>query len=118
VVLALILGVAVWVDLRLHRVDALTDYAGRPAATPGADWLIVGSDSREGLTPAQRRRLGTGDAAGRRTDTMMLLHIPRGRSCWPGPSSRSPASASTTTWRSASTGSPRWWTRPAACGSA
>ena len=78
VVLVLLLGVATWVDLRLHRVDALTDYAGRPAATPGADWLIVGSDSREGLTPEQRQRLGTGDAAGRRTDTVMLLHIPRG----------------------------------------
>jgi LCP family protein required for cell wall assembly len=78
VVLVLLLGVAVWADLRLHRVDALTDYAGRPAATPGADWLIVGSDSREGLTAQQRRQLGTGDAAGRRTDTMMLLHIPRG----------------------------------------
>jgi len=78
VVLALLLGLAVWVDLRLNRVDALTDYAGRPAATPGADWLIVGSDSREGLTGQRRRQLGTGDAAGRRADTMMLLHIPRG----------------------------------------
>jgi LCP family protein required for cell wall assembly len=78
VVLVLLLGVATWIDLRLHRVDALTDYAGRPAATPGADWLIVGSDSREGLTAQQRRQLGTGYAAGRRTDTMMLLHIPRG----------------------------------------
>jgi len=78
VVLVLLLGVATWVDLRLHRVDALTDYAGRPAATAGADWLIVGSDSREGLTAQQRQRLGTGQAAGRRTDTMMLLHIPRG----------------------------------------
>jgi LCP family protein required for cell wall assembly len=77
-VLALLLGLAVWVDLRLNRVDALSDYAGRPAATPGADWLVVGSDSREGLTGEQRRRLGTGDAAGRRADTMMLLHIPRG----------------------------------------
>jgi LCP family protein required for cell wall assembly len=78
VVLTLLLGLAVWVDLRLNRVDALSDYAGRPAATPGADWLVVGSDSREGLTGEQRRRLGTGDAAGRRADTMMLLHIPRG----------------------------------------
>jgi len=78
VVLALLLGLAVWVDLRLQRVDALSDYADRPAATPGADWLIVGSDSREGLTAEQRRRLGTGQAAGRRADTMMLLHIPRG----------------------------------------
>jgi LCP family protein required for cell wall assembly len=77
VVLVLLLGVAVWVDLRLNRVDALTDYAERPAATPGADWLIVGSDSREGLTGERRRQLGTGDAAGRRADTMMLLHIPR-----------------------------------------
>jgi len=78
VVLALLLGLAVWVDLRLQRVDALTDDSDRPAATPGADWLIVGSDSREGLTAEQRRRLGTGQAAGRRADTMMLLHIPRG----------------------------------------
>jgi LCP family protein required for cell wall assembly len=77
VVLALLLGLAVWVDLRLQRVDALTDYADRPAATPGADWLVVGSDSREGLSAEQRRRLGTGQAAGRRADTMMLLHIPR-----------------------------------------
>jgi LCP family protein required for cell wall assembly len=77
VVIALLLGLAVWVDLRLQRVNALTDYADRPAATPGADWLIVGSDSREGLSAEQRRRLGTGQAAGRRTDTMMLLHIPR-----------------------------------------
>jgi len=78
VVVALLLGLAVWVDLRLNRVEALTDYADRPAATPGADWLIVGSDSREGLTGQRRRQLGTGDAAGRRADTMMLLHIPRG----------------------------------------
>jgi LCP family protein required for cell wall assembly len=78
VLLVLLVGLAVWVDLRLNRVDALTDYAERPAATPGADWLIVGSDSREGLTGERRRELGTGDAAGRRADTMMLLHIPRG----------------------------------------
>jgi LCP family protein required for cell wall assembly len=65
------------VDSRLKRVDALGDWAGRPAATPGADWLIVGSDSREGLSAAERQRLATGQAAGRRTDTMMLLHIPR-----------------------------------------
>src|SRR6266511_4471691 len=67
----------VMVDSRLNRVDALTDWPGRPAVTPGADWLIVGSDSREGLSAAERKRLGTGQAAGRRTDTMMLLHIPR-----------------------------------------
>jgi hypothetical protein len=78
VLLVLLVGLGVWVDSRLTRVDALADYEGRPAATPGADWLIVGSDSREGLDDARRRQLGTGQAAGRRADTMMLLHIPRG----------------------------------------
>jgi LCP family protein required for cell wall assembly len=78
VLVVLLVGLAVWVDTRLNRVDALPDYQGRPAATPGADWLIVGSDSREGLDEGRRRQLGTGQAAGRRADTMMLLHIPRG----------------------------------------
>jgi LCP family protein required for cell wall assembly len=78
VLLVLLVGLGVWVDSRLNRVDALTDYDGRPAATPGADWLIVGSDSRQGLDEDRRRELGTGQAAGRRADTMMLLHIPRG----------------------------------------
>src|SRR6266545_4229162 len=76
--LVLAAGLLVYVDRRLNRVDALTDYTGRPTATPGTDWLIVGSDSREGLTGEQKRKPGTGDAAGRRADTMMLLHIPRG----------------------------------------
>jgi LCP family protein required for cell wall assembly len=78
VLLVLLVGLGVWVDSRLNRVEALPDYEGRPAATPGADWLIVGSDSRQGLDEARRRELGTGQAAGRRADTMMLLHIPRG----------------------------------------
>jgi LCP family protein required for cell wall assembly len=78
VLVVLGVGLAVLVDRRLNRVDALPDYQGRPAATPGADWLIVGSDSREGLDATRRRQLGTGQAAGRRADTMMLLHIPRG----------------------------------------
>jgi LCP family protein required for cell wall assembly len=78
VLVVLLVGLGVWVDSRLTRVDALPDYEGRPAATPGADWLIVGSDSRQGLDAARRRQLGTGQAAGRRADTMMLLHIPRG----------------------------------------
>jgi LCP family protein required for cell wall assembly len=78
VLVVLLVGMGVWVDSRLNRVDALPDYQGRPAATPGADWLIVGSDSREGLDATRRSQLGTGQAAGRRADTMMLLHIPRG----------------------------------------
>jgi len=40
--------------------------------------LVVGSDSREGLTRAQQNALHVGSDAGRRSDTMILLHIPRG----------------------------------------
>ena len=46
----------------------------RPADTPGTNYLIVGSDSRKGLTAAQRRQLHTGNDTGQRTDTIMLLH--------------------------------------------
>ena len=80
---ALVLVVAIvagyfYLDSRLHRVDVLGDYAGRPGDTPGTNWLIVGSDSRAGLSKAQRRKFKTGSAAGRRTDSMMLLHMGAG----------------------------------------
>lgn len=80
-VLALLLvAAAVYVDRSLNRVDALTDYPGRVANTAGTNWLVVGSDSRAGLTAEQGAELATGDeaaAGGQRTDTVMLLHIPR-----------------------------------------
>ncbi|HVM18724.1 MAG TPA: LCP family protein [Egibacteraceae bacterium] len=37
--------------------------------------LLVGNDSREGLTRAERREFGTGQAEGNRTDTLMLLQL-------------------------------------------
>ncbi|MGQ0466889.1 MAG: LCP family protein [Sporichthyaceae bacterium] len=61
-------------DTKLARRDVWPT-AARPTATPGTDWLIVGSDSREGLSTAEKKRLATGSADGQRTDTMMLLHI-------------------------------------------
>ncbi len=63
-------------DTKLHRVDALADYPGRVADTPGTNWLIVGTDSRADLTQADRDKLATGDADGARTDTIMLAHLP------------------------------------------
>ncbi|MGQ7294926.1 LCP family protein [Quadrisphaera sp. KR29] len=59
------------------RVGALPDSA--VAATPGQTILLVGSDSREGLTRDQMVELSTGtDVEGKRTDTIMLLHRPAG----------------------------------------
>ncbi len=57
------------------RVEA-TPSGNRPADTPGHVFVLAGSDSREGLSDADRDRLGTGEAAGRRTDTIMLLYVP------------------------------------------
>src|SRR4029450_8588251 len=76
VLVVLLVGLGVWVDSRLNRVDALADYEARPAATPGTDWLIVGSDSRQGLDEARRREPGTGQAAGRRAHTTLAPHSP------------------------------------------
>lgn len=79
-VLLLVLVVGyVYLDSQLRRETVLADYSGRPEDTPGTNWLIVGSDSRKGLSKAERRRLATGKRdVGRRTDTMMLLHISEG----------------------------------------
>ena len=48
----------------------------QPVDGAGANYLIVGTDSREGLTARQQVALGTGHDAGQRTDTIMLLHVP------------------------------------------
>ena len=67
-------------DAGLQRVDALPAYEGRGGNTPGSVTLIVGTDSREGLSPEEQARLSTGsesDAGGKRTDTMMLVYTPR-----------------------------------------
>ena len=52
--------------------------ASRPDDQPGTTYLLVGSDSRAGLSAEERKDLGTGNAAGNRTDTIMLLHTGSG----------------------------------------
>ncbi len=64
----------------VDKIDAFPTGA-RPADQPGTTYLLVGSDSRKGLTPAQNRRLGTGGVGqiGGRTDTIMILHTGGGK---------------------------------------
>jgi LCP family protein required for cell wall assembly len=66
---------------RIDQVDAFPS-SGRPAEQPGTTYLLVGSDSRKGLSKAENRRLGTGGVGdvGQRTDTIMLLHTGDGPS--------------------------------------
>ncbi|MFL6156305.1 MAG: LCP family protein [Marmoricola sp.] len=65
---------------KVDKIDAFPT-ASRPAEQPGTTYLLVGSDSRKGLSRAESRKLGTngvGDV-GQRTDTIMLLHIGDGK---------------------------------------
>ena len=58
----------------LDKVPAAANVA--MADTAGTNWLLVGSDSRKGLTKAERKQLHTGkDGGSQRTDTIMLIHI-------------------------------------------
>lgn len=62
---------------KISTVDAMPD-GDRPDEQDGTTYLIVGSDSREDLSKEERKELGTGNASGNRTDTIMLLHIGSG----------------------------------------
>ncbi|MEO6999351.1 MAG: LCP family protein [Terracoccus sp.] len=68
----------VWVPFNawnsVARVDNIPS-GERPADTAGHTYLLVGSDSRQGLTAAQKKALTTGSAEGKRTDTIMLVHV-------------------------------------------
>ena len=63
-----------------NKVDqvAFEPDGDRPAEQSGTTYLLVGSDSRGDLTKKERRQLGTGNAGGQRTDTIMLLHTGSG----------------------------------------
>lgn len=58
------------------RTDASPAVPDRPAASSGASYLLVGTDSREQLSAEQQAEFGTGYTGGHRADTVMLLHVP------------------------------------------
>lgn len=72
------IAVPIWAWSKIDKVDIET--AERPAEQPGSTYLLVGSDSRAGLSEEQRRKLGTGGDVGQRTDTIMMLHTGSGPS--------------------------------------
>ena len=84
VVVALLAWVAFLVVTPLHAWSQVTredttPSGTRPADAAGYTYLLVGSDSREGLDAAQRKALGVGgNAKGRRTDSIILVHTPGG----------------------------------------
>ncbi len=67
----------------IPKIDAFDGLDNRPKKESSAvNYLIVGSDTREGLSKAEIKRLkvgGTEVAAGKRSDTMLLIHISKKR---------------------------------------
>lgn len=65
-----------WALRTTSRVDVAPG-GERPGEQPGTTYLVVGSDSRAGLSPEEQAQLATGgDEGGNgRTDTIMILHV-------------------------------------------
>ena len=83
-----ILAAATWVGLgqisgQISRISVFGDLENRPEKVNSAlNYLVVGSDNREGLTKEQIRELRVGGldvAMGGRSDTMLLVHISKAR---------------------------------------
>ncbi len=75
--LAAVAGSYFWLDSKLNRSVALPAFAGSSA---GQNWLIVGSDTRAGLTTQQIIEDHVGfDFGTANSDSLMLLHMGTGR---------------------------------------
>ncbi|UDM00341.1 LCP family protein [Streptomyces longhuiensis] len=68
------IGTYFWADSKLHRDVDLSKVIERPETGKGTNYLIVGTDSRAGMSAEEKKKLHTGSAEGKRTDTMMILH--------------------------------------------
>lgn len=76
--LVFLIAVPFWAWTKVDKV-AFAPEGDRPAEQDGTTYLIVGSDSREGLTEEEGEDLSTGAGdVGQRTDTIMLLHTGSG----------------------------------------
>lgn len=72
--LVYLIAVPIYAYTQVARVDA-TPADPRPAAGVGANYLLIGSDSRAGMTEEQQQQLATGaDEGSQRADTIMVLH--------------------------------------------
>ena len=70
-----LIAIPVYAWSQVTRVDDVPP-GKRIADQPGRTFLLVGSDSREGLSKADQKKLGTGSTAGKRTDTIMIVSVP------------------------------------------
>ncbi len=76
VLIIALVGSYFWIDGKLNRSVTLPAFSGTSA---GQNWLIVGSDSRQGLSRAEVDQLHVGTVGADASDSLMLLHMGTGR---------------------------------------
>jgi LCP family protein required for cell wall assembly len=66
-------------DAGIARVDPFKDMKNRPRAGHGMNVLLVGTDGRDRISAAERRRYRLGGAPCHCTDTIMIVHVSEDR---------------------------------------
>ena len=56
---------------KVNKIEVPVD----PASANGTNFLLIGSDSRAGATAAELKEFSTNFVGGRRSDTMILIHV-------------------------------------------
>lgn len=59
----------------IDRIDPFKDMKNRPQGGHGMNFLLVGTDGRETITKAERKKYRLGGAPCHCTDTLMLVHL-------------------------------------------
>ncbi|MFJ8214846.1 LCP family protein [Streptomyces sp. NPDC096033] len=62
-------------DTGIERVDPFKDMKNRPQAGHGVNFLLVGTDGRDKITPEEKREYRLGGEPCHCTDTIMLVHL-------------------------------------------
>ncbi|WP_443033950.1 LCP family protein [Streptomyces sp. CA2R106] len=63
----------------INRVDAFGGIQNRPGGSKGTNFLLVGTDGRDGLDPQEKKQYHLGGAPCHCTDTIMLVHLSQDR---------------------------------------
>lgn len=64
---------------RIQRVDAFSGAVNRPAAGPGTNILLMGTDGRDTISSREKKKFHAGGVACNCTDSLMLIHVSKRR---------------------------------------
>ena len=98
-------AVVTGLDTDINRIDPFKDMKNRPSGGHGMNVLLVGTDGRDKITPAEKEKYRLGGAPCHCTDTIMIVHLSADRTARASsacPGTRTPRSPRTPTGRRAS----------------